>query len=85
MPVVALVGAVVSELHRDAEAVAVLRAHLGQDLELLDAGNRRELLGRCEKVELGGRSGGMREREDDAVANAARLHPGKTTPTTLDR
>ena len=48
--VVAFVGGSVGELHRDPEAVAVLRADLGQELERLDAGNRRELLGRLEEV-----------------------------------
>jgi len=44
--VVAIVGRPICELHRDSEAVAVLRADLGQQLERLDAWDVRKAL-RC--------------------------------------
>src|SRR4051794_32565896 len=37
--VVLLIGGAIGELHRDPEAVVVLRADLGQELERLDAGD----------------------------------------------
>ena len=39
----------ICELHRDPEAIAVLRADLGEQLERLDARNGRELIGRIQK------------------------------------
>src|SRR3954468_1282653 len=48
--VVALVGLLAGKLHRDPEAEGVLRAPLGEELERLDARNRRKPLGRRQEV-----------------------------------
>ena len=74
MAVVVLVGGAIRELHRDPEAVVVLRADLGEQLERLDAGDRREPPGRVEEVPLLVRACGVDERERDGVPDAIRVH-----------
>ena len=74
MLVVALVGGPVGELHRDPEAVAVLRADLGEQLERLHARDRRKPFRRLEEVPLFRRPLRMGERERDCVPDASRDH-----------
>jgi hypothetical protein len=71
--VVALVCGSICELHRDPEAVVVLRADLGQELERLDSGNAREQLGRFEEVSLFLGPRGMNEPECNGMPNALRI------------
>ena len=64
----------IRELHRDPEAILVLRADLRQELERMDAGNRREPLRRLEEVALGVGAGRMREGENNGVPDALPVH-----------
>jgi hypothetical protein len=73
--VVELVGGPIGELHRDPEAKAVLRAHLSEKLEQLDAGNNRQPPRGVEEVTLAGRSFRMDQRERNGVSDALRVDP----------
>src|SRR4051812_43459954 len=70
MVVVGGIRRLVGELHRDGEAVAVLRTDLAQQLKGLDAGNGRQPLGGSEEVRLLPRSRSVVEIEHDVVADA---------------
>ena len=65
--VVGLVGSAAGELHREPEAVRVLRARLAQDLERFDTRDRGKARRRCEEVLLFVGPLGVREREDDGM------------------
>jgi hypothetical protein len=72
--VIALVGGPVGELHLDPEAVGILRADLGQELECLHARDHCEPFGGLEEVPLFRRALRMGERERDCVPDASRDH-----------
>src|SRR5206468_1594089 len=61
----------VGELHREREAIVVLRAHLAHQLERLDTGDRGEAPDRREQVALPGGTIGVSGRKDDGMADAA--------------
>lgn len=71
--VIAFVRGSIGKLHRDPEAVAILRADLGQQLEHLNTRKSREPLGRIEEVTLSGRSFRMDERERNGMPDAPRV------------
>jgi len=75
MLVVAFVRGSIGKLHRDPEPVAILRADLNQQLEDLNARNRRQPLGGVEEVTLSGRSFRMDEPERNGVPDALRVDP----------
>ena len=77
MLVVAFVGGSISKLHRDREAVSILWADLGQQLEHLDTRNRREPLCGVEEVTLSSRSFRMDERERNGMPDALRVDPAR--------
>src|SRR6266480_4344806 len=78
--VVAVVGGLICELHRNPEAVAVLRTDPGEELERLHARDRREPLGRLEEVPLPRRSLRMGERERHGMPDAPSDHPRSLLP-----
>ena len=78
--VVRLVRDTVGELHRDPEAIVVLRADLRQQLERLDAGNDRQALGSLEEVALVVRARWVSEREGDGVPDAILDHTNRLLP-----
>src|SRR5207249_4060640 len=70
----ALVRGPVGELHRDPEAVAILRADLGEKLERLDARDQREPLGSLQEVSLGRRPFRMGQGERHGMPDAPGCH-----------
>src|SRR6267142_4438142 len=70
MLVVAVVGRLVGELHRDPVAIGVLGADLAHELERLDAGKRRQTRGRLEKAARFVRPLGVDEPERNRVPDA---------------
>jgi hypothetical protein len=79
--VVALVRGSIRKLHRDREAVAILWADFGQQLEQFNARNTREPLCGVEEVPLSSRSSRMDERERNGMPDALRVD----LPRLLDR